>query len=316
MNKYSLLKKISFLPCKCNVKLINSNFFIKNFTFLSEFSLNKTHIDFRMKKIATFAPKVRSMNNNYRSSFFGSIPPVVKNLIIINFLFWLASICLPHLIGFDLTDWLGLHYWQSDKFTVAQLVTYMFLHDTSSFSHLFFNMFGLWMFGKDIEQIWGTKRFLIFYFVAGIGAGITQEIMWTIDFVPVVNAFTEYANTKDISLLMPYLNVNENTVIPIGDLFRLKEMVLNQPITIGASGSIFGILLAFAMLFPNARMMLLFFPVPIRAPYFVAFYALVELFLGVNNFSGDSVAHFAHLGGMVFGLILILFWKKKGKLYN
>ena len=161
----------------------------------------------------------------------------------------------------------------------------------------------------------GKQNVFDFLFCGWNWSRITQEIMWTIDFVPVVNAFTEY-NTKDISLLMPYLNVNENTVIPIGDLFRLKEMVLNQPITIGASGSIFGILLVFAMLFPNARMMLLFFPVPIRAPYFVAFYVLVELFLGVNNFSGDSVAHFAHLGGMVFGLILILFWKKKGKLYN
>lgn len=245
-----------------------------------------------------------------------NFPPAIKNLIIINFIFWLASIILPKYANIDIVDWLGLHYWLSDKFNPAQLITYMFLHDTSSFSHIFFNMFGLWMFGKNIEMFWGTKRFLIFYFVTGIGAGIIQELTWMVDYVPIVNAINEYASSKDISQLMPYLkNIQENTIIPIDQLMDFKTQILNQPITVGASGALFGILLAFAMLFPQARMFMIFIPIPIRAPYFVAFYALAELFMGIGG-NADGIAHYAHLGGMLFGLILILIWKKKGTLYQ
>ena len=245
-----------------------------------------------------------------------NFPPAIKNLIIINFIFWLASIILPKYANIDIVDWLGLHYWLSDKFNPAQLITYMFLHDTSSFSHIFFNMFGLWMFGKNIEMFLGAKRFLIFYFVTGIGAGIIQELTWMVDYVPIVNAINEYASSKDISQLMPYLkNIQENTIIPIDQLMDFKTQILNQPITIGASGALFGILLAFAMLFPQARMFMIFIPIPIRAPYFVAFYALAELFMGIGG-NADGIAHYAHLGGMLFGLILILIWKKKGTLYQ
>lgn len=245
-----------------------------------------------------------------------NFPPAIKNLIIINFIFWLASIILPKYANIDIVDWLGLHYWLSDKFNPAQLITYMFLHDTSSFSHIFFNMFGLWMFGKNIEMFWGAKRFLIFYFVTGIGAGIIQELTWMIDYVPMVNAINEYASSKDISQLMPYLkNIQENTIIPIDQLMDFKTQLLNQPITVGASGALFGILLAFAMLFPQARMFMIFIPIPVRAPYFVAFYALAELFMGIGG-NADGIAHYAHLGGMLFGLILILIWKKKGTLYQ
>lgn len=245
-----------------------------------------------------------------------NFPPAIKNLIIINFIFWLASIILPKYANIDIVDWLGLHYWLSDKFNPTQLITYMFLHDTSSFSHIFFNMFGLWMFGKNIEMFWGAKRFLIFYFVTGIGAGIIQELTWMIDYVPMVNAINEYASSKDISQLMPYLkNIQENTIIPIDQLMDFKTQLLNQPITVGASGALFGILLAFAMLFPQARMFMIFIPIPVRAPYFVAFYALAELFMGIGG-NVDGIAHYAHLGGMLFGLILILIWKKKGTLYQ
>jgi len=177
-------------------------------------------------------------------------------------------------------------------------------------------MFGLWMFGKNIEMFWGAKRFLIFYFVTGIGAGIIQELTWMIDYVPMVNAINEYASSKDISQLMPYLkNIQENTIIPIDQLMDFKTQLLNQPITVGASGALFGILLAFAMLFPQARMFMIFIPIPVRAPYFVAFYALAELFMGIGG-NVDGIAHYAHLGGMLFGLILILIWKKKGTLYQ
>lgn len=250
----------------------------------------------------------RPINRNF--------PPVIKNLIIINALCWLASMTLPRVLNVDIVELFGLHYWGSEAFKPYQLVTYMFLHDTSSFSHLLFNMFGLWMFGKDIELFWGKNRFLIFYFVTGIGAGIIQELVWHIDLSKAAEAFNMYASTKDINLLRPYLtNLTEHTYIPIGRLMELKEQILSSAVTVGASGALFGILLAFAMIFPQARMMLLFIPYSIRAPYFVAIYAVIELFCGVAQ-TADGVAHFAHLGGMLFGLILILFWKKSGKFYN
>lgn len=243
-----------------------------------------------------------------------NFPPVVKNLIIINVLVWIASITLPR-FGIDLIDLLGLHYWESEQFNAIQLVTYMFLHSTNDITHLLFNMFGIWMFGKNIELFWGPKKFLIFYFVSGIGAGLIQELVWMYSLQPAIDAFNQYANTRDISLLMPYLNgITEYTQIPINQLWALKENLLNAPVTVGASGALFGILLGFAVLFPQARMMLLFFPVPIRAPFFVAMYAIAELFLGVSS-SGDGIAHFAHLGGMIFAGILLLIWKKKGNLY-
>lgn len=265
-------------------------------------------------KLITFVQII--LNNSMNNSFLGSMPPVVKNLLIINILCWFASITLPNIIGFDVVDWLGMHYWQSDKFVVTQLITYMFLHDTGSLFHLFFNMFALYMFGKNIEYIWGAKKFLLFYFVTGIGAALVQQLTWTLDYMPVANAFNDYLANRDITVLMPYLNVTETSIVPTSQVIQLKQMLLGQPITIGASGAVFGILLAFGMLFPDARLMMLFLPIPIKARYFVIFYALMELFLGVSNFQGDSIAHFAHLGGMVFGLILILFWRKKGTLYN
>ncbi|MEE1183920.1 MAG: rhomboid family intramembrane serine protease [Paludibacteraceae bacterium] len=244
-----------------------------------------------------------------------NFPPVVKNLIIINVLAWIASITLPR-FGVDLVDLLGLHYWESEQFNLIQLVTYMFLHDTSSISHLFFNMFGIWMFGKNIELYWGPKKFLTFYFVSGIGAAIIQELVWMYSLHPVLDAFNQYANTKDASLLMPYLNgLTENMHIPMSKLWALKEQFLNMHVTVGASGALFGILLGFAVLFPQARMVMIFFPVPIRAPYFVAIYAAAELFMGVIP-SSDGIAHFAHLGGMIFAGILLLLWKKKGNLYE
>lgn len=237
-------------------------------------------------------------------------PPVIKNLVIINVLCWLATIAFRR-YGFDFVQYLGLHYWKAEDFNIAQFVTYMFLHDTSSISHIFFNMFGLWMFGKDIENFWGGKRFLVYYFVTGIGAGIIQQITWGIDLYPIATAINKVLAGGDINLLAPYLQSVPTGHVSAADLLSLKESLYNAPITIGASGAIFGVLLAFAMLFPQARIFLIFIPIPIRAPYFVAFYALCELFMGVNNFHGDNVAHFAHLGGMIFGLILILYWRKK-----
>lgn len=222
-------------------------------------------------------------NQACMNSFFRqALPPVVKNLIIINLLCWAATLALNKM-GFDLVEWAGLHYYPSHKFNLAQLVSYFFLHDPNSFSHVFFNMFSLWMFGKDLENTWGSRKFLLYYTLCGIGAGLVQEITWTLSLPAEIN---------NISALV------------------------DMPVTVGASGCVFGLLIAFAMVFPNASIFLLFIPIPIRAPYFVAFYALAELYLGVQSYGGDNIAHFAHLGGMLFGLVLLLYWKKRGILDN
>lgn len=225
--------------------------------------------------------------NQSSSGFFSSIPPVTKNLIIINLLFWVASLALPK-VGIDLVELFGLHFPGTEAFRPFQVVTYMFMHDTHSFAHVFFNMFGVYMFGRVIESVWGAKRFLTFYMVTGIGAGIMQELVWAYSL--------ESFAAEHGATLMQLLEADTS---------------LNGLVTIGASGAVFGILLAFAMLFPNVPLFLMFIPIPVKAKYFVVFYGLAELFMGVSSFGGDTVAHFAHLGGMLFGFFMVRYWKKK-----
>jgi len=247
-----------------------------------------------------------------RNSFLSNIPPVTKNLIIINFIAWFATYVLQMRGIFDMqTTALGLHYWAADNFNPAQLLTYMFLH--GSFEHVFFNMFALFMFGIVIERFWGGKRFLIYYFVCGIGAGLVQEIFWTVEFHSLANAFSQAINS---GLSEPLMHFQEMFTItgnlPVQQMIELKSQLYNSFITIGASGAVFGILLAFGWLFPHQKIYL-YFLIPMPARIFVILYGIFELFFGVANFSGDHIAHFAHLGGMLFGLILILWWRKKDK---
>ena len=259
--------------------------------------------------------------NNYRSSFLDSIPPVVKNLIAINIIMWLATFVLPAVfrrwgINADLTDILGMHYWAAEKFNPAQMITYMFMH--GGIGHLFFNMFALYMFGGVLENFWGSKRFFLYYMVTGVGAGIVQQLFWTVEYQPLVSALNQAIADGSLAGLEEYQSVLERyfrfgapfSALRTTDLIELKEAFLNLPVTVGASGSVFGLLLAFGWLFPDVKLMMLFFPVPIKARVFVVLYGVAELFLGVANFSGDSVAHFAHLGGMLFGVFLILIWRK------
>ncbi|MDR2470402.1 MAG: rhomboid family intramembrane serine protease [Tannerella sp.] len=221
-----------------------------------------------------------------RIGFFNRIPVVTKNLIIINVLCWMASLALPRL-HIDLIQWLGLHFPGAQHFYPFQLLTYMFMHDTHSFGHIFFNMFAVFMFGTTLENVWGPKRFLIFYIVSGLGAAIIQESVWLYE----IHRLAE-ANQLSFAQIMQY-------------------PFIDQLITIGASGAVFGILLGFGMLFPNVPLYIFFIPIPVKAKYFVVIYGLLELFLGVAQFSSDNTAHFAHLGGMLFGFFMIRYWKKK-----
>ena len=228
--------------------------------------------------------------SDFRPSGFSVLPIVVKNLLIINVLFFLATIACDMVLRIDLADYLGLHYIGASDFQPYQLVTYMFMH--GNFAHLFFNMFALWMFGNTLENIWGANRFLLFYFVCGIGAGLVQELVQYIQYVTTLQG---YENVR----------IAANQIIPM-------SQYLNLLTTVGASGAVFGILLAFGMMFPNSTLYI-YFAIPIKAKWFVIIYGVIELFSGFT--SVDNVAHFAHLGGMLFGLILILYWKKKGNLY-
>ncbi|MDL2290348.1 rhomboid family intramembrane serine protease, partial [Paludibacteraceae bacterium OttesenSCG-928-F17] len=175
------------------------------------------------------------------------------------------------------------------------------------------NMFALFMFGSLIERTWGTKRFLLYYFVTGIGAGIVQQVVWTIELRPVINAFNDAISTGSAEGLLAYFRIPSN--LDVLTLIQLKQNFLNNFVTIGASGAVFGLLLAYGMMFPNSEVFIMFIPIPIKAKYFVVIYGVIELFLGVSG-RADSVAHFAHLGGMLFGILLILYWKKKGQFYN
>lgn len=243
------------------------------------------------------------MNDYKRPTLWNSIPPVVKNIIIINLILWLATEVFFQMKGLNLNYVLGMHYWGSDKFNFTQMITYMFMH--GGFSHFFFNMFAVFMFGGTIERAWGSKRFLLYYLVTGIGAGIIQQIVWTIDLQPFTKAANEMISASSA----------EGLSYQVSDLIQQKQEILNKFITVGASGAVFGLLLAYGMMFPNSELFIMFIPIPIKAKYFVIFYGIIELFLGVSG-RMDGIAHFAHLGGMLFGIIMILYWKKKGNFYN
>ncbi len=259
-----------------------------------------------------------------------SLPPIVKNLLMINVVMFFAAWMLPTVllrwgIKLQVEDLLGMHYFASSKFNLIQLITYMFLHAPfPNFAHIFFNMFALFMFGPILENIWGGKKFLFYYLLTGIGAGLVQQLAWYSDLGGLFAAMDNAIALGSSDALLPYANEMSKIFVYGGnisalhsvDILAMKTELQNSLITVGASGSVFGLLLAFGWLFPEQRLYLMFIPVPIKARWFVAGYAVVELFLGVSNFSGDNIAHFAHIGGMLFGVILILYWKRKDVLYT
>ena len=213
-----------------------------------------------------------------------NLPTITKNLLIINVLCFFGVIVAKK-YGIDINDLFGLHFFLASDFNLGQLFSYMFLH--ANFQHIFFNMFAVWMFGRVLENVWGPKRFLTFYLVCGLGAGLVQELV----------QYIHYA-----TVLADYTSVNTGlAVIPMDEYLNLLT-------TVGASGAVYGILLAFGMLFPNSEMFVFPLPIPIKAKFFVIGYAVIELFAGMHG--ADNVAHFAHLGGMLFGFILIMYWRK------
>ncbi len=244
------------------------------------------------------------MNDYIRPGRFSMFPPVVKNILILNVIFFVATFALKK-SGFNLIAQFGLHYPMSPDFEWYQFVTYMFLH--ADIMHLFFNMFALWMFGYVLENLWGPKKFLFFYFATGVGAALVQLLINYIQLQPLLDQINDqtlqFILSEGSSIMKNQMNYTDPL---LGEINGLINGTM-----IGASGAVFGILLAFGMLFPNQRI-LIYGIIPIKALYFVIIYGALEFFLGVGNVQ-DNVAHFAHLGGMLFGLILILYWKYRYK---
>lgn len=271
----------------------------------------------------------------YRPTGFNVLPPVIKNLLIINGIFFVATIIFELKLHIDLADeYLGLHYFGSEKFLPHQIITYMFMH--GGFSHILFNMFALWMFGNVMENYWGAKKFLIFYVVCGLGAALTHYAIFYFQIQPVMETLSAYLTHPDLKnfegIFQPLLtenihrpseamselinqfnslsgNPSEQLQSSIDLMNRFRIDFLNEPVVVGASGAVFGLLLAFGMSFPNS-MIYMYFLFPIKAKWFVMMYGALELYSGIQSNPGDNVAHFAHLGGMLFGFILIKFWQK------
>src|SRR5882762_6409364 len=227
----------------------------------------------------------------FRPGSFQMIPPVIKNLIIINVLVFLATQTLGPVIEAKMTNLLALHDVRSVFFRPHQLITYLFMHGT--WDHIFFNMFALWMFGAILENYWGGKRFLVFYMVTGIGAGLCHLAVLYYEMAPIADMFHQ-------------LSLDQQQEFLYSSQFKLNEA------TVGASGAVFGCLAAFGYLFPNSLIYLYFF-VPIKAKWAVIGYAAIELFSGIRSSAGDNVAHWAHLGGGLVGLLLVMFWNRNNR---
>lgn len=283
----------------------------------------------------------------FRPSRFQILPPIVKNLIIINSLMVLLQFVLAK-FHINLADYLGLHYWRSPLYKPWQLLTHMFMHGSAfdlnaTFWHLFSNMFALWMFGSILENLWGAKRFITFYLICGIGAALLHLGVLHYEFSRLESAFVAYQQNPTLDQFHLFLQQHIPKALPDpkevnnilvrwnndpGSLQLSNQSVdwINRYLhgytyrgahvegvfdeaTVGASGAVFGILFAFGYLFPNT-LLYIYFLVPIKAKYVVGAYALFELFSGFQNSAGDNVAHFAHIGGMLVAFIILKIWNR------
>ena len=268
---------------------------------------------------------------DFRPGRFEILPFIIKNLLIINALIYLAQVTFEGTNGGWVTDTFALHHIKSSLFKPHQLITYQFMH--GSFPHLFFNMFALWMFGSTLENYWGPKKFITFYLLCGIGAAIAHL---GVLYIENVNLLNELAAFKSNPTFNNYLGLYNHHNLSNYDLTtqllhawqndpgnyeysrqgveffsQYIDLSLSTP-TVGASGAVFGVLAAFGYLFPNSLIYFYFF-FPMKAKWFVILYAGIELFSGIRNSAGDNVAHFAHLGGAVVGILLVYIWNKKDR---
>lgn len=231
------------------------------------------------------------MNNQFGRGYFAT-PPITLNLIIANFVVWLACAILP--IGDAIREY-GMLYWiGSEKFHAYQFFTYMFLH--ADFQHMFFNMFSLWMFGRTLEIDLGPKKFLTYFFVCGVGAALLHMGVAAVEWLNIKSHIAAEATTMGVSAA------------------QLANKIFTNHAMLGASGAVMGVVMSFGVLHPNAMVMLMFPPIPMKAKWFVVVFLVIEFSAGVVGVS-DSIAHFAHLGGMLWGWLLLRYWKKTHQIY-
>lgn len=231
-------------------------------------------------------------------NLLANMSPAVKNILILNLIFFFAQWALPQFMPM-----LRLYPFQSENFEPWQLATHFFMH--GGLGHLFFNMFALVIFGSNLERVWGPQRFLIYYMVCAFGAALLHML---VNYMRIKGIEAQLSNEQIEEVYqngLEILNSGRNFIGPSGDL----NLMLNIPM-LGASGAVFGLLAAFGYLFPNTELMLLFPPIPIKAKFFVIGYAALELYLGFANNPSDNVAHFAHLGGALVGIIIVLYWQR------
>ena len=233
-----------------------------------------------------------------------NIPPLTLNLLIINILLYLVKIVFQNKYDIDISEYLGLRYFLSSEFHWYQLITYMFVHGNEM--HLFFNMFALWMFGPLLEELLSGEKFLAYYLLCGLSAALTQYVFYYFqiegDVHKLEGIYTTIMQIEDVAVRENYF----------GEWQMRMDEIYSSMIIIGASGSIYGLLAAYGVLFPNSYFYI-YFVMPIKAKWFVIFYGLIELLTGI--FLEDNVAHFAHLGGMVVGIVVIWLWKRKNRHY-
>src|SRR5687768_13075277 len=249
----------------------------------------------RLQRHRKVLPKMNHYNE-YRPGGFGYLPVVTKNIILINVVLFLATVVLAKFQGIDLNDHLALHHHLAPDFKPHQFITYIFMH--GSLTHIFFNMFGVFIFGPVLEQVWGPKRYLIFYLLTGLGAAITQYLIM------------DYEVQRQLLVYNSFIDLPMTSAYEKAELIEQKFMYVNSKVVLGASGSLFGLLGGFGMLFPN-RYIYLYFLFPVKAKWLVTGYAAMELFSGLRNDPIDNVAHFAHIGGLVVGLVIVYIWRKR-----
>ena len=235
----------------------------------------------------------------------GRVSEIVKHLIIINVIFFIASIVFGELMY----DLFAMHYPNNSDFIFWQPVTHMFMH--GDITHILFNMFGLWMFGTPLEQMWGKQKFVFFYLSAGFGAVLIQTIVYHYDVMSVTQILIENGLTNsDVDAFYKTGRLNTSIIQSVGEDRLYSGIQSFKAVMVGASGALYGILVAFAMLFPNVQLMLLFPPIPIKAKFFVPLLILFDLFFGFTSYSVGPIAHFAHIGGAVTGFLMMWYWKK------
>lgn len=234
----------------------------------------------------------------------------IKHIIIINVILFIA----PQLLKLDFTNMLALHFPKNEHFGIWQYVTHMFMH--GSFPHILFNMYGLWAFGTPLEQMWGKKKFIFFYFSAGLGAGLIYTLVNYYQFNNIYDQLINFGlSGGEIQNILDIGSYNDPRIM-LSNEKMIKFYSLYHTPAVGASGAVYGILVAFGLYFKDAKLALIFFPVPIAAKYFIPVMILGDLFFGMTKYSVGNIAHFAHIGGALIGFIIAYYWKQNHFKFN